>query len=120
MGKTKMRIAALLLLAGACGADAARPHPREPDCSGPDHWAAKVTVVKLKNAGIVTQEAFVARVEARQILSQRLPKGLYRQVFRVVIPRRGGSPLVALTISDATFEECSMNDPKVYLVSREL
>jgi hypothetical protein len=90
------------------------------DCSGPDHWAAIMTIVKLKSAGILTQEAFSARVESRQILSRRLPNGRYRQIFRVVIPRRGGPPVVALTVSDATFEECSMDDPKVYLVSREL
>jgi hypothetical protein len=121
MFEGKARAAALLLLAASCGSAAAPSRPREPDCSGGDRYAANMTVAKLKNAGLFANQAVdLNRVEARMILSQRVSKGLYRQAFKVTIPRRGAAPITTVTISDASFEECSIAEPKVFLVAKEL
>jgi hypothetical protein len=100
-----------------CGA--AAPAPKSPDCSGPDHYAAGVAFATLKNAGAVTNENVdFSGVKSTTIVSQRIGKDLWRQVFRVTFPLKSGSPVEALVVSDASSEECSMSDPQIFLVSR--
>jgi hypothetical protein len=109
----------LPLILVAC--TAAAPIAKAPDCSGPDHWAAGMAFTKLKDAGVVTNETVdFDHVTAKTIVSERVGKDLWRQVFGVTFPLRSGRQVQAIVVSDASSEECSMSDPQVFLVSKTL
>jgi hypothetical protein len=93
----------------------------EPDCSGPDRYPASMAFVKLKNDGFLTNENVdFDHVKSTMTVSQRVGKGLWRQVFRVTFPMKSGQTIEAIVISDADLEECSISDPQVFLVSKAL
>ena len=105
----------ILICAGAA------PVSKAPDCSGPDHYAANVAFAALKNADALTNENVdFTRVKSSTIVSQRIGKDLWRQVFRVAFPLKSGSTVEAIVVSDASSEECSMSDAQIFLVSRAL
>ena len=112
LGDAMHRVAAFLvasLLASAANAD--------PNCSGPDHWAASITFVKLKSAGVLTNEQVdFKKTQSVQIASQKIGRDLYRQVFRVTYILKDGHPVQAITVTDASREECSMSGGTVYRV----
>jgi hypothetical protein len=115
------KIAASLLLAIAGGAAAPGRQERVPDCSGPNHWPANMALAKLKNAGLITNaEIDFAHVRGTRLSSEEIRPGLFRQVNRIVFPRRSGSALTVLTIGNASLEECSMDAPAVFVISRVL
>lgn len=94
---------------------------KAPDCSGRDHWAAGMAFTKLKNANVITNDGVdFDHVTSKMIVSQRVGKDLWRQVFRVTFPLKSGSPVQAIVVSDASSEECSMSDAQVLLVSKAL
>lgn len=110
-----------LLLLGFLACAAAAPAAKPPDCSGPNHWAAGTAFTKLKNAGVVTNDAVdFDHVTSRTILSQRIGRDLWRQAFRVTFPLKSGKRVEAIVVSDASSEECSMSDAQVFLVSKAL
>lgn len=90
-----------------------------PDCSGPDRYAASTAFAVLKNAGVVTNgNVDFTRVKSAAIVSERIGKDLWRQLFRVSFPLKSGRHVEALVISDASAEECSMSEPQIFLVSK--
>jgi hypothetical protein len=98
---------------------AAAPVLKAPDCSGPDHYAAGVAFATLKNSGAVTNDSVdFKRVKSTTIVSEKIGKDLWRQVFHVTFPLKSGNPVEALVVSDASSEECSMSTPQIYLVSK--
>lgn len=100
---------------------AASPVPKAPDCSGPDHYAAGVAFATLKNSGALTNENVdFERVKSTTIVSQKIGKDLWRQVFHVTFPLKSGRPAEAIVVSDASSEECSMSTPQIYLISKAL
>jgi len=100
---------------------AAAPPPKAPDCSGPNHWAAGTAFAQLKNDGVVTNETVeFEHVTSKTIVSERVGKDLWRQVFRVTFPLKSGSAVEAIVVSDASSEECSMSDAQVFLISKVL
>jgi hypothetical protein len=116
----KTAIAFALALTGASiaiGASAAG----EPDCAGPDRWPARMALVKLLNTGAVARENVAFnRIESVPLASRRIGKDRWRQIFRVTVPLKSRPAVVAIVVSDASRDECSLGDPQVFLVSRTL
>jgi hypothetical protein len=56
----------------------------------------------------------------RSIVSRRVGKNLWRQVFRVTFSLKSGTNVQAVVVSDASSDECSMSDAQVFLVSKVL
>jgi hypothetical protein len=112
--KRLVYIAILLLSASSAFA-------KEPDCAGPDNWAAVQVFTSMKNAGLIKNDQLdFRRTKVRRISSERIGRDLWRQVLFVQYYRNDGSPVEAIAVSDASQEECSMGDVQVYLVSRKL
>ena len=89
----------------------------DPDCAGPDRWAASMTFVQLKNAGVLTNEQVdLSKTTSVQIASQKIGRDLYRQVFKVTYVRKDGAVVQSIAVSDASKEECSMSGVTVYRI----
>ena len=102
-----------------CGA--AAPAGKPPACSGPDHYAASVAFGALKNAVKLTSDNVdFSHVKSIAIVSQRIGKDLWRQVFRVTYPLKTGHRVEAIVVSDASSEECSMSSPQIFIVKETL
>jgi hypothetical protein len=103
-----------LTAALAAGAMAARA---DPDCSGPGHWPANMTLGQLKNAGVIRlPEIDFERTTSTQIASQKIGPDRWRQVFEVTFHRKDGEKIQAIAVSDASSGECSMGDVTVYRI----
>lgn len=101
-----------IAIAGFASAAAA-----DPDCSGPDRWAAGSTFTQLKNARVLTNdEVDLSRTISVQIASQKIGRNLYRQVFRITYFLKNGEDVLAIAVSNASKQECSMSDVEVYRV----
>lgn len=95
---------------------------KKPDwCAGPDHWAAVHAFLELRGAGIVTNSDLDFTKTKTELLStEKIGKDLYRQVILVNLQSKSGKLIKAIAVSDASSEECSMGDVRVFLVSPEL
>jgi hypothetical protein len=111
---------ACLALVVLGGVSAAAPSP-VPDCTGPSRWPATMALVQLKNAGITSPEKIVPeRTTVVRLATEALGNGLYRQVHLVTFVERSGKAIQVITVSDASFEECSMSEVRVFVISRQL
>jgi hypothetical protein len=92
----------------------------DPQCDGPDDWAAMSTYGILKNAGLVDNYTTdFKKTKVTRIASQRIGKDLYRQVHDIVFVAKSGQTLVeVITVNDASHEECSMTGVEVYVVGK--
>lgn len=96
----------------------ASPVLADPKCDGPESWPAAMTHGQLKNDGVlVNDEVDFSRTGVEQIVSQRLRKNLYRQVFKIVFHFKDGRLVQAIAVSDASKEECSMSRVTVYRIA---
>ncbi|MEJ2680597.1 MAG: hypothetical protein P8144_03690, partial [Gammaproteobacteria bacterium] len=89
---------------------------KEPFCSGPENWPASMGYVKLKNAKIITFPIEPKKTKVSMILSEKIEKDLYRQIHDVEYWDTKGNHYRVFTISNASSEECSMSDVKVFRV----
>src|SRR5215813_11468750 len=99
----------------------------EPDCYGPERWAASMAFVTLKNQGITDNDKVdFSKTQAVKLASEKIGKDkyykddLYRQVQNVKFTERSGNVIEVITISEATKTECSMGSVEVYLVSKHI
>ena len=112
---SRILLAGIAIAFGAAGATA-----KAPDCSGPEHYPASMAYVYLKDAGIVGPESVdFPHVQSRMIVSDRIRRDLWRQVYRVTFPLKSGPAVEAIVINDASTEECSMATPHIFLVAKE-
>lgn len=96
-------------------------HAKAPDCTNPNAWPAGMAFTHLKNSGIVDHDSVdIRKTEVKRLASEKIGKNLYRQVHLVRFIRAGGEPITAITVNEASSEECSMSGVDVYLVSKEL
>jgi len=87
----------------------------DPQCAGPNHWPANMTLAQLKNAGRLRgPEIDFSRATSDQIASQQIGPDRWRQVFKVTFPRRDGGAVEAIAVSEASSGECSMGEVTVY------
>jgi tRNA(Met) C34 N-acetyltransferase TmcA len=90
-----------------------------PDCSG--GWPTKMSFVELKNAGLVDNESIdSSKTKTVRVASERIGKGLWRQVYHVTFTKRSGDRIDAIAVHDASDEECSMSGVEVFVVCRHL
>ena len=94
---------------------------KTPDCGGTENWPASMAFVAMKNAKLVTNDQIdFSRTKVTRIASEQIKKDLWRQVYLVQYHRKDGSLLDALTVSDASHDECSMGDVQTFVVSGKL
>jgi hypothetical protein len=89
-----------------------------PNCSGPDNYAASMVFVYLKNAGLTTNEKIDwSKTKVTEIAHQQVGKDLYKQVHLVIYTELSGKQFAVIAVNDASSEECSMDGPDLYLIS---
>jgi len=114
-----MRIHVPILVCMAFGVCVDAAQAKTPDCSG--GWPTNMAFVHMKNAGLANNEQIDFKLSKTvRLTSERIGKDLFRQVYLITFIRKEGPPLQALTISDASSEECSMGNVRVFVVSQEL
>ena len=113
----RIQIPILVCVAFGIGTDAAQA--KTPDCS--NAWATNMAFVHMKNAGLAKNEEIdFTLTKTVRLTSEKIGKDLFRQVYLVTFFRKEGPYLQALTLSDASSEECSMGNVRVFVVSQEL
>jgi hypothetical protein len=112
-----MKILVALLLSTVSAAAAVK----NPDCSGPDGWPANMAFAGMKNEGFVTNDQLdFKKTKSKKLAYEKIGKDLYRQVHLVTFQRKDGSVIEAVTLSDASSEECSMGNIQVFVVSKKI
>ena len=80
-----------------------------------------MTFVHLKNAGLVdNRDIDWSNIKTVRIASEKIGKGLWRQVYHITFTKTSGETIEAIAVHDASFEECSMTGVDVYVVSKHL
>ena len=115
------RLFSAALVWGLCGHGALAAGQSYPDCSGHDRWPAAMTGVRLKELGLSEKAGGYDKVEAELLASEPLPaerhgRPLFRQVHKVTIAD-GGRTFTAITVTTASFEECSEVGGDVYVIA---
>jgi hypothetical protein len=115
----------LVLALVACNFSVAQRPPEKthgPDCSG--GWPTNIAFVNLKNAGLLDNGdidwSTKTNIRTVRIASEKIGKDLWHQVYDVTFKKTSGETLEALVVHDASFEECSMTSPDVYIVSKHI
>ena len=100
---------------------------KQPDCYGPERWAASMAFATLKNQGITDNDKVdFSKTQAVKLASEKIGKDkdyhedLYRQVQNVKFTEKSGNVIEVITINDATKSECSMGSVEVYVVSKHI
>ncbi len=97
------------------------PAVADPDCTSPDAWPVGMAFTHLKNAGLVTNYNLdFDKTTVTRLASERVGDDLYRQIHRVSFVRKSGAKLEAITVNDASNEECSMSGVDVYVIEKML
>ena len=102
-------------------ASTAYANGRLEECAKPNSWAASMAQTHLKNAGLLKNEEIdFAKTEVSLLASEKKDRVLYHQIQKIVFSKKNGGKISAITENDASSEECSMSNVKVYLLDREL
>jgi hypothetical protein len=92
-----------------------------PNCSKPDGWASNMAFSQLKNLGLLHNETTdFARTKVTRLASEKIGTDLYRQIHQIVFTEKSGHTLAVITISDASHQECSMGDVRVFVISQQV
>ena len=94
---------------------------KDPDCAGVERWPTKMAFAHLKNAGILGDGTVdFTRTKTTRLASEKIGPDLYRQVHHVEFSNTSGETIEAITVNDASTEECSMGSVEVFVVSKHL
>ncbi|WP_087021911.1 hypothetical protein [Thaumasiovibrio subtropicus] len=89
-----------------------------PDCSGAERWPSAMVQVNLKNEfGITLSD--IEKIDVERIANQPLDEEVHRQVHEVTLTLNDNRVFKAITLHDASAEECSMSGVKIYWVQKE-
>jgi hypothetical protein len=92
-----------------------------PNCSGPDNWPSGMAFTYLKNAGLLQNETTdFSKTKVARLASEKIGDDLYRQVHEITFTKKSGQTLTAVTVNDASNQECSMSGVRVFVVSQQL
>ena len=84
-----------------------------------DSWPMNMSEVWLQNAGIVDiKNLDESKTKSTLLASEKKAKGLYTQIYHFIFYDKKGNIYEIITNSDASYEECSMSDVDVYLISK--
>lgn len=76
--------------------------------------------VQLKNEGLMRNEDIdFSKIKVTLLAQEKIKTNLYKQIQKVVFVKKNGEELIAITVNDASNDECSMSGVKVYLVQTE-
>jgi hypothetical protein len=77
--------------------------------------------VHMKNAGL-TDNASIdsSKTMTVRLASEKRGKNLWHQVYHVTFTKKSGEVLEAISVHDASLDECSMSGVEVFVVSRHL
>jgi len=90
-----------------------------PDCSR--GWPTGMAQTVLKNERLLRNEEIdFARSKTVRLASERRARDLWHQVYLVTFAKKSGGSVQAIVVHDASMEECSMTQPQIYVISREL
>lgn len=93
----------------------------DPDCAGVDRWPTSMAFVHLKNAGITDSDRVdFTKTKTMRLASEKIGTDLFRQVHDVTFTERSGRTIEVIAVSDASHEECSMDDVTVFVVTQRL
>ena len=94
---------------------------QHPDCTGKDRWPAGMAHAHLKNAGIIDNyKVDFDKTKTVRLASEKIGDDLYRQIHHVTFTEYSGNLIEAITMNDASNQECSMSGVDVYLISKHL
>jgi hypothetical protein len=92
-----------------------------PNCSGTDRYPTSVAFTFMNNAGVIDRyQLDFSRTKTVRLASEQIGKDLYRQVHLVTFVQKDGRTIEAITVNDASSEECSMSEVQVFTVARDL
>jgi hypothetical protein len=92
-----------------------------PDCSGRGQWPTMMTLVHLKNAGLIdAKQIDSAKTKTARLASEKIGKDLWHQVYHVTFVMKSGEAIEAIAVHDASLFECSMSGVEVFVVSKHL
>ena len=82
-------------------------------------WPMNMSEVWLQNAGIVDiKNLDESKTKITLLASEKKAKDLYTQIYHFIFYDKKGNTYEIITNSDASYEECSMSDVDVYLISK--
>lgn len=80
-----------------------------------------MTFVHLKNAGLADNRNIdFSKTKTVRLASERIGKGLWRQVYHVTYTKTSGEKIDAIAIHDASDAECSETGVQVFVISKIL
>ena len=92
----------------------------DPQCDGPGNWAASMVFVRLKNASLADNYNIdFSKTKVVPLASQLIGKDLYRQVHHVTYFKFSGEAIEAITVNDASHQECSMSGVDIFLIKQD-
>lgn len=125
------RLVAACCLAAVSGITSAAD--TAPPCYGPENHATQIALVELVNAGHVADASALYHDDntpyhLKTTLLDAQPIGaqsgmglsavaVYRQIQKIELSTRSGTPYTLLTISETSFAECSLSSPTVVILS---
>lgn len=94
---------------------------KDPNCAYPDGWAASMAQGQLEDAGFFrAKQVDFTKSTVTELGAQKVGKDLYRQVHLVRFVTRAGEVIQAITVNNASNQECSMGGVEVYPVSKKI
>ena len=89
-----------------------------PDCTGINSWPAGSAFTKLKNEGILTNEMKHEETTVKRLNSEQIGPNLFKQSHLITFTKANGEKVEALTVNNASKEECSMSETEVFLLKK--
>src|SRR5690242_982197 len=102
--RVSVALAAVVVFAAAREASPVRQQVpvTVPDCTRTGAWPTMMTMVQLKNEGIIDPTKLdQSKTKTIRLASEQIGKDLFRQVHRVTLTEKTGKTFEAITISDA-------------------
>jgi hypothetical protein len=93
---------------------------KDPDCLHKGSWPINMAHTRLRDGGVFKpEEVDITQATITRLASEKLRKNLYHQVHLVKFTKTSGEELNVITVSDTSWEECSMSTVGVYLISKQ-
>ncbi len=111
MNHLKLAIPLLISSTSCCAIASLDP----PDCSGTERWPSAMVQADLRNEFDVSL-ATISNIKVDRIANEQLDDEVHRQVHDIKVSLKNGTQYQAVTVHDASHEECSMSMVKIYWV----
>lgn len=120
--RTRRYISLISALAlGLCVIHTSHAMAKDPDCTNPNVWPGGMAFTHLKNAGVFrSEELDSTKTSVFRLASEKVGRGLYRQVHLVRFTKLSGEQVSAITVNEVSKQECSMSGVDVHLISKSL